>query len=375
MSPQRTILSLTLALAAALAQALPGPDEAQAARWPVKGRIVQQKLVKDRLGAGRVIYAAEQSSAGQGQTTLLHAYRYNGDPEDAELIWIVSDGIENCALKQEARFAAGAPVTTDLDGDGLLEIWTGCIAACSDSPGPMNLTLTMYEGRDRHVMRGTTFAEVEPGVSEGGRGDMDTAFRTGPAVFRKYAEELWHQWAFGTAQPAPASWPARGEAAWVEPVADRLGEGAVVYSREAREGEGWKTILLHACRFRGEPASATPVWQFSDGVERCGLKQASARFLGDGPELTDLDRDGIKEIWTVYASACAGGPGPEDLKIVMYEGKEKYAMHGSTSARTAEGAWQDGEGKMDEAFLKGPAVFRRYAERLWRRFRTGQDAG
>ena len=58
----------------------------------------------------------------------------------------------------------------------------------------------------------------------------------------------------------------------------------------------------------------------------------------------------------------------------MYEGKTKYAMRGETWARVGDGIMQGGEGKMDDAFRSGPAVFRRYAEKLWQRFRMGHDA-
>ena len=49
-------------------------------------------------------------------------------------------------------------------------------------------------------------------------------------------------------------------------------------------------------------------------------------------------------------------------------------MRGETWARVGDGIMQGGEGKMDDAFRSGPAVFRRYAEKLWQRFRMGRDA-
>ncbi|MCR5170499.1 MAG: hypothetical protein K6C33_08595 [Desulfovibrio sp.] len=378
--PALPALSAQSALASVLALALAwalllAPGDAQAARWPVKGGIVQQKIVKDRLGAGQVIYTEERNDSGNLQTRLLHAYRFTGDPEEAELVWLVNDGVERCPADVDAHFAAKAPVTTDLDEDGLLEIWTGYVTRCAGDVSPKTLKIIMYEGRNKHAMRGTTLVEVEPGHFEGGTGEMDTAFRTGPAAFRKYAEKLWSQWRSDDGRAGTRdSWPVKGEVLASEPIADRLGEGAVVYSREVEEKDDWKTMLLHAYRFSGEPGSASRIWQINDGVERCELDAVTASFLGDGPFVTDLDRDGIKEIWTVFTYGCAGDPGPIDLKIIMYEGKTKYAMRGETWARVGDGIMQGGEGKMDDAFRSGPAVFRRYAEKLWQRFRMGRDA-
>ena len=368
-------LSRALALALLLAQALALllPEGAVASPWPVKGTVVRQKIVKDLLGSGQVVYTEERSVSNGAATHLLRAYRFLGDPEGAELAWLVNDGVEDCRLDDEVRFVAGAPVTTDLDGDGMLEIWTGYVTSCARGAGPQTLKIIMYEGRDKHAMRGETYVEVEPGQFQGGRGEMDSAFRTGPAAFRQYAERLWRQWRDVRGGAAQASWPVKGRVVAEEPVDDALGTGAVVYSREVEEASGWKTMLLHACRFRGEPGSATKVWQINDGVEQCDLDGVSASFLGSGPVVTDLDRDGLKEIWTVYTYGCAGDPGPRDLKIIMYEGREKYAMRGDTYARVAEDVWQGGEGRMDGAFRQGPAVFRSYAEKLWRRFRTGLD--
>ena len=59
-------------------------------------------------------------------------------------------------------------------------------------------------GKKKYAMRGTTRAHssvLSPsgglnfdGPLEGGKGTMDAAFKSGPGVFRAYAQKLWNLW-------------------------------------------------------------------------------------------------------------------------------------------------------------------------------------
>ncbi len=390
MSAKRTCLSLAFALHLALAQAgllCLSPAAVQAAPWPVKGKVVSYAKVSDRLGSGHVVYTEERREehrdGGISSTRLVHAYRFTEEQGDAPL-WTINDGVEDCFdLAAQGRFSAGAPVTTDLDGDGLLEIWTGYTYYCKGDVSPSDLKIIMYEGRKKHAMRGETLLEMD-GRFDGGEGKMDSAFLEAPKAFRDQARKLWSQWrTMGMADGGAASWPVKGDVVCIEPVSDSLGTGAVVYTREEvwpgeDDEERWETIRLRACRFNGEPGSAEKVWQISDGAERCLPPGASSDFMEDCPVVTDLDGDGLKEFWTVYSYGCAPGPDefarPDRLKIIMYEGRTKHAMRGGV--REAEpGLYRGGSFEMDEAFEQGPAVFRDYAEKLWRRWILSRASG
>ena len=81
---------------------------------------------------------------------------------------------------------------------------------------------------------------------------------------------------------------------------------------------------------------------------------------------TDLDKDGTSEVWLPYALGCLSDPGQHPMKIIMYEGTQKYAMRGLS--RSLGGPAGDG-GTMDAALRSGPAVFRSYAQKLWQNIR------
>ena len=382
MSAKRARFSIAFALLLGLAQAgllCLSSVAVQAAPWPVKGKVVSYAKVSDRLGSGHVVYTKERReehrNGGISSTRLVHAYRFTEEQGDAPL-WTINDGVEDCFdLAAQGRFSAGAPVTTDLDGDGLLEIWTGYTYYCKGDVSPSDLKIIMYEGRKKHAMRGETLLEMD-GRFDGGEGKMDSAFLEAPKAFRDQAKKLWSQWrTMGMADGGAESWPVKGEVAAVEPASDSLGTGAVVYTREM---DGNQIRLLHAYRFDGEPGSAERLWQINDGPEHCDLSGDHAEFMEDCPLATDLDGDGLKEFWTVYAYGCAPGPDefarPDRLKIIMYEGRAKHAMRGNV--REAEpGLYRGGSFEMDEAFEQGSAVFRDYAKKLWRRWILSRASG
>ncbi len=69
---------------------------------------------------------------------------------------------------------------------------------------------------------------------------------------------------------------------------------------------------------------------------------------------------------------CHGDVSPLDLKIIMYEGSQKYAMRGEN--KIAFGTSDDGriryiggEYSFDVAFGNGPEVFRQQALKIWNR--------
>ena len=89
--------------------------------------------------------------------------------------------------------------------------------------------------------------------------------------------------------------------------------------------------------------------------------------------ITDLDKDGISEIWIPYATVCTSEAVPLPMKIIMYEGNQKYAMRGLShyldptvkESNMHPDLKRRIGGKMDEALLSAPQSFRNYAQQLW----------
>jgi hypothetical protein len=61
--------------------------------------------------------------------------------------------------------------------------------------------------------------------------------------------------------------------------------------------------------------------EVNDFIKDC-MVDIDAAFKKNSLKVTDLDKNGIAEIWVMYEMACKGDVSPSDLKIIMYEGKQ-----------------------------------------------------
>ena len=174
------------------------------------------------------------------------------------------------------------------------------------------------------------------------------------------------------AQAAAAGAPAQGKAAWpgVEgdiiktlPFRDRSGENTLILSSQKTcGGDGTCGRKIFAYRFlKGADGAARRLWRVYD-FEEASEFDLLAAFYMNRVAITDLDKNGTSEVWLPYALGCLSDPSQHPMKIIMYEGTQKYAMRGLS--RALGGPAGDG-GTMDAALRSGPAVFRSYAQKLW----------
>jgi len=57
--------------------------------------------------------------------------------------------------------------------------------------------------------------------------------------------------------------------------------------------------------------------------------------------ITDLDKDGTAETAFAYELSCGSDVSPNDLKVILHEGAQKYALRGRTKVHVG----QDDKGK------------------------------
>jgi hypothetical protein len=111
-----------------------------------------------------------------------------------------------------------------------------------------------------------------------------------------------------------------------------------------------------------------PNWKVNDFVKDCTLDY-TCEFIENTLQATDLNQNGIAEIWLMYITGCRGDISPDLLKIIMYEGNKKYAMRGETLLiyKNEEGGQSSEGGKytFDDAFLKSSQNIRDFALKLW----------
>jgi hypothetical protein len=112
-------------------------------------------------------------------------------------------------------------------------------------------------------------------------------------------------------------------------------------------------------------------WKMYDYIDDCPV-DIVASFVKNTFKITDLDNNGIAEIWLMYKTVCHGDVSSSEMKIIMYQGKQKFAMRGQNKVQigiddNGKEIFEGGRHKFDEAFNKSPKVFKDFALKLWNR--------
>lgn len=125
-----------------------------------------------------------------------------------------------------------------------------------------------------------------------------------------------------------------------------------------------KDAELYAYHFVQGKDSAYQLWQLSDFERACPF-DVGAEFARGSLVVTDFDRDGAAEVWFVYKTTCTSDVSPQNMKLLMYEEKKKYAIRGTSKVTAGPEGTIGGELQPDAAFKSGPPIFRTFATRLW----------
>ncbi|SFD65161.1 M949_RS01915 family surface polysaccharide biosynthesis protein [Flavobacterium phragmitis] len=115
---------------------------------------------------------------------------------------------------------------------------------------------------------------------------------------------------------------------------------------------------------------AKQTWRVYDFISDCPV-DIVASFVKNTFQVTDLNHNGIAETWLMYKTVCHGDVSPSNMKVIMYEGNQKYAMRGTNKVMdgiedNGKQHFSGGEYKLDENFKKGPNVFKEFAQKLWK---------
>ncbi|WP_373281601.1 M949_RS01915 family surface polysaccharide biosynthesis protein [Hymenobacter lutimineralis] len=160
-----------------------------------------------------------------------------------------------------------------------------------------------------------------------------------------------------------------------------------------------QSVSLYARQYVQRAGKWKELWHLQDGVERCAFDM----WLGPVPgavAVTDLDADGRTETTLVYKLVCRSDVSPADLKLIMREGPDKYALRGHTvvqydsvpaaqripadaccldtiSAARLEEEYEllTGRYETEKEFRQAPPAFLRFARQHWRRWVVEQEMG
>lgn len=104
-------------------------------------------------------------------------------------------------------------------------------------------------------------------------------------------------------------------------------------------------------------------WRIYDFIECSGVDMYGG-FINQATTVTDIDKDGIAEVAIPYSLFCRGGLDPGIMKIIMYEGNNKYAMRGETAICRDGKVLYGGEYKTVEATQKNEK-FQLFLKERW----------
>lgn len=122
--------------------------------------------------------------------------------------------------------------------------------------------------------------------------------------------------------------------------------------------------FLYAYHYIAKGENTKLIWKIYDYNKGCDL-DLTFFFINDAFSVTDLDRNGVAEIWMMYKNSCHGDVSPVPTKLIMYEGLKKHALRGESKVKISENEYVGGTYTLDYNFKNCPAVFKEFAEKLW----------
>ena len=202
------------------------PSSAQTKKYPnIKGKVVKEIPYQDKTGKNVIVITEtgafinpniqrESEWEDIGYDMEIFAYRFNLDQRNAQgqikREWQVYDYIHDCVFDSVLEFHKEHIQITDLNHNGIKEIWLPYTITCTSDFSPIPRNIIMYEGRQKYALRG--FSKIKSGGEDwcydgkpykeeyahtcvkdgymGGNYQMDKALSENPA-FRAFAQSLW----------------------------------------------------------------------------------------------------------------------------------------------------------------------------------------
>lgn len=105
------------------------------------------------------------------------------------------------------------------------------------------------------------------------------------------------------------------------------------------------------------------LWKVYDYNDCFGVDSYTG-FIPKGTTITDIDNNGIAEVSMPYVLVCRGGLDPTTMKIIMYEGNNKYAIRGETAIKLGEGESYGGDYSLSDNLNK-EITFKNFLINRW----------
>jgi len=168
-----------------------------------------------------------------------------------------------------------------------------------------------------------------------------------------------------------------GKVVLARKVHDSLGEHVLLLTEKPTTAANGRVeqIELLATYYNQAAGNWTPEWTVKDGVDCPGLDSA-ASFFADATTVTDLDKDGKAEVTVAYKTFCGGGIDPSTVKVILRQGKQKFAIRGESLIKFKGQEAIGGTNKADKALLESDkAVFKRHMDKVWQQVYVERNDG
>ncbi|MBL7701697.1 MAG: hypothetical protein JNM14_05575 [Ferruginibacter sp.] len=149
---------------------------------------------------------------------------------------------------------------------------------------------------------------------------------------------------------------------------DAAGEHRVLFTAKAVEmnKEGRQNAFIYAYCFSKQTNGWKKKWEVKDRITDCEV-DATCEFFRGSFTVTDKNANDIGEVCFLYKLSCKGDVSPDEKKLIMYEGVNKYAIRGSTILQFPESK-EGGDKKIDASFSKAHKALLDFANRQWDKF-------
>jgi hypothetical protein len=168
-----------------------------------------------------------------------------------------------------------------------------------------------------------------------------------------------------------------GKVVLAKKVHDSLGEHVLMLTEKSTASPNGRIehIELLATYYNQSAGKWTPEWTVKDGVDCPGLDSA-ASFFTDATTVTDLDKDGKAEVTVAYKTFCGGGVDPSVVKVILRQGKDKFAIRGESLIKFKGQEPMGGTNKADKALLNSDkAEFKRHMDKVWQQVYVERNDG
>lgn len=146
-----------------------------------------------------------------------------------------------------------------------------------------------------------------------------------------------------------------------------------IYKEKGTEsGDPENSGELYAALYLVKDSDYSPVWTMSDSEKDCQFDITCA-FVKDATSITDLDADGTAEITLIYRLACRSDVSPAEMKLVMYEGKDKYMLKGFTWYGSPEDKFEVTEANANLETLPGYKKTEEEFMKTWGRYESEKE--